>query len=99
MTLNKQDKDWMIAIVEDRVNHLDSSPNTKERLSKLEKDMQTKVSWKQFIWIIGLLVTFMTGILAAIYLQVRSNGELGQQTRVEVSYMRGILTNAEVYED
>jgi hypothetical protein len=88
------------AQIDNRVEHLDSSPNTIKSLERLEgnvmtldSEMKNKVGWKQFFWIVGLLTTFMTAMLAAIWFQVRVNGDLANTTHHKVSFIEGVLSN------
>lgn len=114
MTFSKKDLDWIekemdkrsetlaafcSAQINTRIDHLDSSDATKKAIAKLEERIDSKVGFKQFAWIVGLLVTFMTAILGAIWVQVSENGKLAHTTHYEVSYMRGILTNSAVIDE
>lgn len=104
--MNKDDREWIIVAIDDKVRHLRSSPETLEQFTRIEKKMSTleervstKVSWQQFIWIVGILTAFMTSMLGAIWFQVRTNGEMVQSSRSDISYIRGILNNADIYEN
>ncbi len=105
MSLTEKDKQWINSTIQDRFNTMQPSPTTLKKLdaidakfSHIEDVVDTKVSWKQFFWIIGLLVTICMGMLGAIWYQVRANGEVAQSTRNEVSYLKGILSNADIYD-
>ena len=101
MTLTKDEKAWLIAIMEDKIKHLDSSPPTKNALDKMEKkickveeDMKNKVGWKQFMWIVGTYVTISIIILGAIWSQTRANGEIIIDTQIGLANLTGVISNA-----
>jgi len=70
-----------------------------DRLNNIEASLDNKISWKHFIWIIGVVFMFMSVILSAIWIQTRENGVMGNDNHSAISRIEGILSNAEIVND
>ena len=93
-----------IKLLRGRVHMLENSDAaTKMRLddhhghiSVIMAELKTKVAWKHFVWIVGLIFMFMSVILGAIFIQVKENGELSNKNNSAISRVEGVLTGADI---
>ncbi len=55
---------------------------------------RTMVTWKHFIYIVGVIFMFMSIVLGSIWVQVNKNGDLTNTNNSAISRIEGILTTA-----
>ena len=70
MKLTKDDKDWLISSINARVEHIASSPETKKELKRLDDQIQNRVTYRIFIWILGILLVIIMGLFSYITTQI-----------------------------
>ena len=76
--------------------HKTSSPETKERISKLEQDIHKELDGKISNKIFGIVVSFFIGLVGAMFYLVYNQGQSTQETIIRVSSeleTKSILTN------
>ena len=67
-----------------------------KRMNHLEAAITTKVEWKHFAWVLGLIFMFLSAILGAIYAQGRDTNTLANQNFAAISRIEGVLVNADI---
>ena len=102
MNYSDDEKTWLVAIINDKVKHLDSSPHTKEALDKMEKrldhmeaEIQNKVNTKMFIWIVGILIGIWLSVSGYIASQIHDLQARTFEMSSSVSEITGVLKNAQ----
>jgi hypothetical protein len=109
MALTKSEKEWIKAIVHDKVNHFESSPETRRAIDslkeniirldgcmeKVEQQMQNRITYKQFYWIIGIILMLTIGVIsggfALLNSKIENISEKQYITNAELSKISGVL--------
>jgi hypothetical protein len=80
------------ADLEETKQHLDRHCTGNElKFEKMEIKLDSKVSWKHFTWIIGILMIMVMGLLGLIYNKLENVSVQVNNNTASMSYITGIL--------
>ena len=81
-------------------DHLDNYRTEKkdinEKLDKLDLDVDARVKFSTFTWVLGILMVIVIGLLGLIYSKTEAIDTKTNNTSNEISVIKGILTGAEI---
>jgi hypothetical protein len=77
-------------------DHLKAHEVLENKCTDMEKEIGTKVSWVVFWSIFSVLVTVMIIAFGSLYSLIKEVQVTSNQTKADVSYIRGVLDNAKV---
>ena len=66
------------------------------RLDSIDAHMENKVSYGQFYWVIGILMTIILTVFGIIYAKIENVYDKASTTQNSVAEIRGILSQLEV---
>lgn len=71
----------------------------KTDMKELIEKVGSKVPWKTFWIIVSILIAIVGGMWSALYNEIKSLQSTSTVTSVDVSYIKGVLNNAEINEN
>jgi prefoldin subunit 5 len=109
MPLTKDERDWVEQVIRDRINHYESSPETKRALENLKENlsifnshieklnvqMEERVTYKTFFWVIGVLMTISLSLSGYIVSQVHDLQSKMYTLSNSVSQIAGTINQIE----
>lgn len=69
----------------------------KVEMKLMRADIDSRVKYQHFTWILGLLMMVVIGLLGVIYVQVKDTAESVAEMQKQVSLIQYRLDSAEVY--
>jgi len=91
VTANTEAIKWMQINLDKMINHATTSPETDKRLTIIETEMKGKVSYKQFYWVIGIMMTILMSTIGYLIDQIHELQINQYDVAREVSTMAGSI--------
>ena len=105
--ISEVDMKFIKSMIEDKVKHFESSPETKRAIDNLKEDVaiirekqakhdeqiSNRVTYKIFIWVVGLLVSLFVSLSAYIVNQIHDLQEKTYDIKSDVAKITGTLEN------
>lgn len=89
-----------LEILEQRVNQQDEKIDClDDKYSVIAERLGGKVPWKTFWIIITIFIGIVGAMWAILYNETKNIRETSFSTQTDVSYIKGLLNNAQIYED
>lgn len=66
------------------------------RLDGIDKRFDSHVTYKQFSWTVGILVTIVGGMFLLIWQSLQELSKVSSDTQSRVSFIQGTLQNADI---
>lgn len=77
-------------------DHIEDHNKLEMKVSDLNKEMGTKVSWVVFWSIVLLLVGVASATFSVLYVSIKEVQKTGIETQNGVTYIKGVLDTAEI---
>ena len=68
----------------------------KSELKVIKVDIESRVKYQHFTWVLGLLMTIVIGLLSVIYIQVKDTSDTIVEMQKQVSLIQYRLDSAEI---
>ena len=76
--------------------HCKSFENLKDDVKEVKVELKSKVNWKTFTWVLGILMTIILGVLGLIYTEVQDVDDKVNNTDKSISNIEGYLMRVEI---
>jgi len=89
------DRTKLYALIERNRLAIETSTERNRVANEALKDLiDTKVDWKQFWAVVGILTTILSGLMGIIYVQLKELTSTTNRVENNVSYMSGVFKNS-----